>query len=334
MQLFRLKVGSILGAALQLGDVDRALRAGQITHSADVNGDGRICECDLLSILLTETNGAGRHRHAFRVYEDGDVFDSVDTDQDGFLGDDTEKAAMTEKLAKCVPVDKARMVMDAMGQLKDDDGKVSREEYLLFLSPDAYPQAPVQPLPSQASANPKLPPAASPGQPAPQQNLPRPYPVLPAVEVADPVLSAAQPGPVEARSSGEPQPAAPREAANQPQLFKLPPQPNQLNALRRPVFSQPAASIPQPFRPVPLLQPVRGHPGAFRPLNLKHFLQSQQGGMPPAVPANFGRPVMASQWLQQAQQPPQPIVSDSQSQDAKSDSHDQPQDSEEELQVI
>ena len=45
MQKFRLYVGRILGDTLKLGDVERALQAGRITHSADVNGDGKICDC-------------------------------------------------------------------------------------------------------------------------------------------------------------------------------------------------------------------------------------------------------------------------------------------------
>lgn len=134
LQTFRSEVRRILGESLGLGDLEKALRAAKITLSADVSGDGRICECDLLSILLSETSGLGRHHHAFRVYEDGSIFDDVDADKDGYLGED-ESEALAVKLSKCVPLDKARAAVHAMAKLAAEDGKVSREEYLQFLAP-------------------------------------------------------------------------------------------------------------------------------------------------------------------------------------------------------
>ncbi|XP_076436506.1 uncharacterized protein LOC143276013 [Babylonia areolata] len=168
LQNFRLQVGKILGEALQLGNVERALRAGRITHSADINGDGRICQCDLLSILVTESTGPGAHRHAFRVYEDGSFFDDLDTDDDGVLGDVTELDALTQKLTKCVPLEQAKAVVNAMSRLDKDDGKLAKAEYMLFLqsSPRQKQSASLpQPVPQ---------PQGSPQQPqgAPQQRQP------------------------------------------------------------------------------------------------------------------------------------------------------------------
>ena len=43
------------------------------------------------------------HRHAFRVYEDGAIFDDVDADGDGYLSDVKEKEGVdAEAGAVCV----------------------------------------------------------------------------------------------------------------------------------------------------------------------------------------------------------------------------------------
>lgn len=342
MQLFRLKVGKILGDALQLGEVERALRSGRITHSADVNNDGRICECDLLSILLTESTGPGLHSHAFRVYEDGDVFDSVDTDKDGFLADDTEKAVMTEKLAKCVPVDKAKVVLDAMGQLKENDGKVSREEYLLFLSPEAYPPAEPQPQPKFLP----LLPFSSPNHASPQQA--QPAGGQPQVQPSHPVGEFV---PVQTQSQPQQNPPAPTSAIGQPQPFKLSPlssinqpidqpfnQPlghpvNQpvsqpvKHFMGQPILSQPAAG--QPFRTLPLRPFLAANP-ALMPFPMKYFMAQQQLGQVPVAPAAFSHPILLSQWLPQAQ----PLIQANQGDAGNTEDEDLARESEDQLHEV
>ena len=45
-------MSNILGETLHLGDLEKALRAGRIVKSADVNNDGRICECGKYTVFI------------------------------------------------------------------------------------------------------------------------------------------------------------------------------------------------------------------------------------------------------------------------------------------
>ncbi|KAL8612182.1 hypothetical protein ACOMHN_018471 [Nucella lapillus] len=250
MQNFRIQVGRILGEALHLDSIERALRAGRITHSADVNGDGRICQCDLLSILLTESTGPGVHRHAFRVYEDGSFFDDVDTDDDGVLDDVTEKAALTQKLAQCVSEDQAKIVVDAMSKLDKDDGKLTRAEYLLFLKLSQHQREAASDKSSHLPSSQPMPPQAPPQpQSLPQQPQPMPQAIPQSQPQTSPQNHLQKTS--EKGTNGETQP---EQDQGRPRKRVLP-QPLPGNPLQPP---QPASQPAQPWsQPQPHFQLMR-----------------------------------------------------------------------------
>ncbi|XP_076454687.1 uncharacterized protein LOC143289560 [Babylonia areolata] len=267
-QKFRLYIGDILKDSLKMSDVERALQAGRITHSADINKDGKICECDLLTIFLTDSTGDGRRRHAFRVFEDGSIFDGVDGDGDGYLADVTEKEGMTRKLAQCVSDVKARTIVEAMSKLERDDGRLARTEYMLFLnSPHHIP-------------------------PNPRPQMVFPSPLRPSASMA---VTSGLRNPSIPRQRGPPRHH--QNGDNRPLLPPRPVPPSKPVPAPKPVQKPPPSTVQSNVRPVQTSRPILTlRPESVKPVqNGFRPVQSGTGPALPPRPVQTSRPVFTPQ---------------------------------------